>query len=79
MLKKFQDSGKSRADLWAFAALVAVEYSMESNNMVCNGAMANIGNPDLHQVISVISPLCTFRSECVDKENIFPNSAITIK
>ena len=51
-MKKFQDSGKSRADLWAFAALVAVEYSMESNNMVCNGAMANIGNPDLHQVIS---------------------------
>ncbi|CAJ1442139.1 unnamed protein product [Effrenium voratum] len=31
-----QQSGKSRADLWAFAAIVAVEYSLELNNMVCD-------------------------------------------
>ena len=31
-----QQSGKSRADLWAFAAIVAVEYSLELHNMVCD-------------------------------------------
>ena len=28
-------SGKSRADLWAFAAKVAVEYATEQNNFQC--------------------------------------------
>ena len=32
-----RDSGKSRADLWAFAAIAAVEYTTETNNMVCDG------------------------------------------
>ena len=32
-----RDSGKSRADLWAFAAIVAVEYTTETNNKVCTG------------------------------------------
>ena len=27
-----QDSGKSRADLWVFATIVAVEYSVDTNN-----------------------------------------------
>ena len=30
-------SGKSRADLWAFAAIAALEYTIETNNMVCDG------------------------------------------
>jgi len=30
-----QQSGKSRADLWAFATLVAVQYSLDLNNQVC--------------------------------------------
>ena len=29
-------SGKSRADLWSFAAIVGVEYGMEMNNIACN-------------------------------------------
>lgn len=33
--RSLQESGKSRADLWAFATLVAVEFSMELNNNVC--------------------------------------------
>jgi hypothetical protein len=33
------DSGKSRADLWAFAAIVAVEYGMETNNVACNNTL----------------------------------------
>ena len=30
------DSGKSRADLWAFAAIVAVEYGIETTNLACD-------------------------------------------
>ena len=29
-------SGKSRADLWALAGIVAVEYGMETTNVACN-------------------------------------------
>ena len=32
-----RDSGKSRADLWAFSAIAAVEYTTETNNKVCEG------------------------------------------
>ena len=32
-----RDSGKSRADLWAFSAITAVEYTTETNNKVCEG------------------------------------------
>ena len=34
-------SGKSRADLWAFAAKVAVEYATEQNNFQCSGSPAS--------------------------------------
>jgi len=34
--KSLRETGKSRADLWAFAALVAVEYSADLNNRVCD-------------------------------------------
>ena len=37
-------SGKSRADLWAFAAMVAVEYGIQTNNMLCDGSYNN--NPE---------------------------------
>ena len=36
-----RDSGKSRADLWAFASIVAVEFTTETNNMVCDGTFNN--------------------------------------
>ena len=32
-------SGKSRADLWAFAAIVAVEYGMATTNIACDDMM----------------------------------------
>ena len=31
------DSGKSRADLWSFAAAVGVEWGIERNNKGCDG------------------------------------------
>ena len=33
------ESGKSRADLWAFAAIVAVEFGVETNNGVCDDSL----------------------------------------
>eukprot|EP00931_Biecheleriopsis_adriatica_P087183 TRINITY_DN6168_c0_g1_i1.p1 TRINITY_DN6168_c0_g1~~TRINITY_DN6168_c0_g1_i1.p1 ORF type:complete len:703 (+),score=83.65 TRINITY_DN6168_c0_g1_i1:56-2110(+) len=33
--ESLRSSGKSRADLWAFAAIVAVEYTVMVNNRVC--------------------------------------------
>ena len=35
--KSLQASGKSRADLWALAGIVAVEYSANENNLACEG------------------------------------------
>ena len=32
-----KESGKSRADLWAFAALVASKYGIDNNNLACAG------------------------------------------
>ena len=40
-----RDSGKSRADLWAFAAIVATEYGIETNNMLCDGTFNS--NPEI--------------------------------
>ena len=36
-----RDSGKSRADLWAFATMMAVEFSIESNNLYCSNNWQN--------------------------------------
>jgi hypothetical protein len=35
MQESLYESGKSRADLWSYAAIVAVEFSMEVNNIAC--------------------------------------------
>ena len=52
------ESGKSRADLWAFAAIVAVEFGVETNNGVCDdsldflnagGAPANVDTNTLNE------------------------------
>lgn len=32
-----KESGKSRADLWAFATLVALQYGIDNNNLACQG------------------------------------------
>ena len=36
-----RDSGKSRADLWAYATILAVEYGVQSNNMQCDDPEIN--------------------------------------
>ena len=35
--QSMKDSGKSRADLWAFATLMAVQYGIWNNNEACRG------------------------------------------
>ena len=35
LTKIFRESGKSRADLWAFAALMAVEFGKDTTNIAC--------------------------------------------
>ena len=37
MKTSLKASGKSRADLWAFAARAAADYAMDKNNLYCAG------------------------------------------
>ena len=37
LVKSLKSTGKSRADLWAYAAKVAIEYTVETNNYFCDG------------------------------------------
>ena len=46
------EGGKSRADLWAFAALVAAEWGIERNNHACAG-IVEPGDKDICQHIQV--------------------------
>ena len=43
------DSGKSRADLWSFAASVAVEWGVDRNNHGCEG------NDTIGEVVSAVA------------------------
>ena len=76
------DSGKSRADLWSFAGIVAVEYGMATNNVACD----NIHDKRVAQVTCVqpdygsdckIQPQRTFqfqygRADCIGYDPAFP-------
>ena len=74
-------SGKSRADLWAFAGIVAVEYGMETTNVACN----NITDGRVLQLTCIhdtgpnckIQPQRTFqfqygRVDCIGSDQAFP-------
>ena len=39
-----KESGKSRADLWAYAALLATKYGVDQNNLACNGKGKDCGH-----------------------------------
>ena len=82
-------SGKSRADLWALAAIVAVEFSIEVNNLVCdaNGAWNGqcnslYGEPECKVNLPRPIKFQTGRRDCVEtgeepyvsvKDEIHPN------
>ena len=43
-----RESGKSRADLWALAAIVGVEHGIETNNAVCQDRNYDRVQPQCH-------------------------------
>ena len=43
-----RDSGKSRADLWAYATVLAVEYGVETNNRICDDPLINDPGEQCH-------------------------------
>ena len=75
------ESGKSRADLWSFAAAVAVEWGIERNNNGCDGAdtVGDVAKGCLH--LRSTDPQCkielpepikfyTGRSDCAPEEGL---------
>ena len=43
-----RNSGKSRADLWAYATILAVEYGVETNNIQCDDPTNDDPQPQCH-------------------------------
>jgi len=71
-----KDSGKSRADLWALATITAVEYGVETNNMVCDGISyyqnpakqcnQDIGTDQCHSYLTSKIQFFTGRRDCTE-------------
>ena len=71
-----RDSGKSRADLWALAGIVAVEWGVETNNLKCAGAAVGgchhlQGEPGCNVTLPTI-PFRTGRADCVPTDTSRP-------
>jgi len=78
-----KETGKSRADLWALAAIAAVEFGVENNNMACEGPevyLQGIQPPRSQCTTSVNSTSCkvvmprsikfqTGRADCIPDPN----------
>ena len=78
-------SGKSRADLWALAGILAIEFTIETNNQVCNGTYQN--NPDFQCNVELGKDTClvqvprpirfqTGRKDCVSEDSEEPFKAV---
>ena len=65
--------GKSRADLWSLAAIVAVEWGVETNNMKCDdfdsvrGCHHLQGESGCHVLLNTSIPFKTGRVDCVSQ------------
>ena len=66
--------GKSRADLWAFAALVAAEWGIERNNHACAG-IVEPGDKDICQHIQVSICWTSGKIACFPDHQIISMSA----
>ena len=51
-----KESGKSRADLWSLAGLVAVEYGIETNNLKVDRKYLE-NNKNIWRIIKIFGPL----------------------
>ena len=78
-------SGKSRADLWALAGILSVEFGIETNNQVCDGTYEN--NPDYQCNAELGKDTCqvqvsrpitfkTGRKDCVGTDEQNPYQAV---
>ena len=65
------DAGKSRADLWAFAALVAVRYTLERNNEMCENFEETQGCPLSQGGPDTIPNFCKFDLNSDDIQPVF--------
>merc|ERR1719450_1113186 len=76
--QSLRDSGKSRADLWALAAIVAVEFGVETNNMKCEdldsvrGCHHLQGEPDCLVTLDTSIPFRSGRADCVPTDSDRP-------
>ena len=76
--ESLRESGKSRADLWAYASMVGVEYGIEMNNIACRNRTDNkvlqrtcVHNPNTEECF--VRPPRPFRfqsgrADCTDFE-----------
>ena len=55
--QSLRDSGKSRADLWAFASMVGVEYGIQINNIACNDPGHITQDPRVRKPTCVHDPM----------------------
>merc|ERR1711892_365914 len=74
-----RESGKSRADLWALAAIVGVEYGVETNNAVCDDQHYDKvkgqcnhqqGLPDCRVTLPGSIQFSTGRADCITSESL---------
>jgi hypothetical protein len=83
-----KDQRYSRADLWAFAALKAVEFSVETNNKACVGERMRNDDPSTTQCLPnegepncrVLLPPLTFmsgRQDCTPESDGTPQGDVT--
>ena len=67
LTKSLRESGKSRADLWALAGIVAVEYGIETNNMKCRDPSSTGGCHHLQDQPGcsiMLNTTIPFRQDC---------------
>ena len=73
-----KESGKSRADLWALAGIVAVEYGIETNNMKCRDSSSTSGchhlqgKPGCSIALNSTIPFRTGRTDCIPTDSARP-------
>ena len=84
--ESLKDSGKSRADLWSYAAIVAVEWGIEANNLACedwnDSRVPNshcVHEPGTDECFVRPSKAIQFqygRADCTDFDTEFPYKAL---
>jgi len=67
LTKSLKESGKSRADLWAYAGKVAVEFTTEQNNFQCAGMPSNWMNKSPYNFGSLTAANAGMMYDCLTR------------